>query len=178
MKIAIVAGCNRRNSSSTMMAKFVGERLKSAGHVVNIWDLYDEPLPFYDPDDETESDTVTRLAQMVAEADAVVLSTPEYHGSVSGVLKNALDYLGSEHFDGKMVLCISSAGGSVGVSSLQHMQVIVRNLHGISCPEWISIGGDQRRFDEQGEPAHAAVRARVDRVLMTFVSLAGKMRIT
>jgi azobenzene reductase len=178
MKIAIVAGCNRRNSSSTRMAKFVGERLKAGGHSVDLWDLHTDPVPFYDPDEETEADTVVRLARTVAEADAIVLSTPEYHGSLSGVLKNALDYLGSDHFDGKMVLCISSAGGAVGVSSLQHMQVIVRNLHGISCPEWISIGGDQRRFDEQGEPVHAPVRARVERVLNTFVSLAGKLRIS
>jgi azobenzene reductase len=178
MKIAIISGSNRRNSSSTRMAKFAGERLKLGGHEVKVWDLYTDPLPFYDPDEETEANAVVRLAGMVADADAVVLSNPEYHGSVSGVLKNALDFLGSEHFDGKMVLCVSSAGGAVGVSSLQHMQVIVRNLHGINCPDWISIGGDLRRFDDQGEPVHAPVRARVDRVLNTFVSLARKLRIT
>ncbi len=176
MKIAIIAGSNRKHSSSTRMAKYVGERLKAGAHAIEVWDLYANPLPFYDPDEEAETDAVKRLASIVAEADAVVLATPEYHGSVSGVLKNALDYLGSDQFDGKLVLCVSAAGGAVGVSSLQHMQVIVRNLHGINCPEWISIGGDQRRFDEQGEPIHAPVRARVDRVLNTFVKLAEKLR--
>jgi azobenzene reductase len=158
------------------MARFVGERLKTGGHSVDLWDLYTKPLPFYDPDEEIEPESVVQLARAVTEADAVVLATPEYHGSLSGVLKNALDYLGEDQFEGKMVLCISSAGGAVGVSSLQHLQVIVRNVHGVNCPEWISVGGEQRRFDDKGEPVHSPLRARVDRVLNTFVKLAEKLR--
>jgi azobenzene reductase len=177
MKIVIITGSNRRNSASTRMARFVGERLKTGGHSVDLWDLYTKPLPFYDPDEEIEPESVVQLARAVTEADAVVLATPEYHGSLSGVLKNALDYLGEDQFEGKMVLCISSAGGAVGVSSLQHLQVIVRNVHGVNCPEWISVGGEQRRFDDKGEPVHSPLRARVDRVLNTFVKLAEKLRV-
>jgi azobenzene reductase len=176
MKIIIITGSNRHNSTSTLMARFVGERLRSGGHCVDLWDLFTKPLPFYDPEEEIEPESVVQLARAVTEADAIVLATPEYHGSLSGVLKNALDYLGEDQFDSKMVLCISSAGGAVGVSSLQHLQTIVRNVHGVNCPEWISIGGDQRRFDDQGEPVHPPLRARVDRVLNTFVKLAEKLR--
>ncbi|KIL36931.1 NADPH-dependent FMN reductase [Cohnella kolymensis] len=176
MKIAIIAGSNRRSSTSTRMCLFIGERLSSLGHTVELWDLYRKPLPMYDPDEESVGEAAAELGAVVAEADAVVLASPEYHGSVSGVFKNALDHLDTEHFDGKMVLSVSSAGGAVGVSTLQQMQTIVRNVHGVNCPEWISIGGDQRRFDENGEPAHAAVRARVERVLNAFVSLASKLR--
>lgn len=176
MKIVIIAGSNRRDSSSTRMAHYVGKRLETGGHEVELWDLYREPLPFYDPDEEKQPESVIRLSNLVAEADAIVISTPEYHGSLSGVLKNALDYLDAEHFNGKMVLSISSAGGAVGVSSLQHLQVVVRNVHGINCPEWISIGGDQRRFEDNGEPANAPLKARVERVLATFVNLSRKLR--
>jgi azobenzene reductase len=176
MRIAIIAGSNRLNSSSTRMARFIGERLRTDGHPVDFWDLHQKPLPFYAPDDEGQSEAVDQLAGMIMGADAIVLSTPEYHGSLSGVLKNALDYLDGDHFNGKLVLCISSAGGAVGVSSLQHLQVIVRNVYGVNCPEWISIGADQRRFDEYGVPVHPPLRARVDRVLGTFVKLAEKLR--
>jgi azobenzene reductase len=175
MKIVIIAGSNRRGSTSTKMSRFVSARLQARGHTIQLWDLYTQPLPFYDPDQEARPEPATQLAGLVAEADAIVLATPEYHGSVSGVLKNALDYLDGDHFSGKMVLGISSAGGSVGVSSLQHLQVIIRNVHGINCPEWISLGGDQRRFDENGEPV-PAVKARVERVLDTFLELSGKLR--
>lgn len=176
MKIAIIAGSNRKNSSSTRMCHFIGERLKSQGHSVDLWNLHEKPLPFYDPDEETVSRAAAELGTVVADADAVVLASPEYHGGVSGVLKNALDHLDTEHFDGKMVLSVSSAGGAVGVSTLQQLQTIVRNVHGVNCPDWISIGGDQRRFDDRGEPAHPAVRARVERVLNTFITLAAKLR--
>lgn len=172
----IIAGSNRRASSSTKMARYVGERLKTSGHTVDLWDLYVNPLPFYDPDEEHQAESVNQLSNKVADSDAIVIATPEYHGSVSGVLKNALDYLDGDHFSGKMVLSISSAGGAVGVSSLQHLQVIVRNVHGVNCPEWISIGGDQKSFDESGEPLQLPVKARVDRVLNTFVKLAGLLR--
>lgn len=175
MNIAIIAGSNRLHSTSTQMARYVEKRLSALGHSARLFDLRVHPLPLYDPDGTTEHEGARALAKLVAVADAVVLATPEYHGSVSGVLKNALDYLGTEHFDGKMVLSISSAGGAVGVSSLQHMQVIVRNVHGISCPEWISIGGDQRQFDAGGEPLHASVRSRVERVLGTFTRLAAHL---
>lgn len=176
MKIAIIAGSNHQNSSSTLMARYAGERLVSAGHIIDFWDLYARPLPFYDPDAANDPEAAIQLANIVAAADAIVLSTPEYHGSISGVLKNALDYLGGDQFAGKMVLSISSAGGAVGVSSLQHMQVIVRNVHGINCPEWISLGGEHRRFDEEGVPLHPPLRARVDHVLQTFTKLAEKLR--
>lgn len=176
MKIVIIAGSNRRGSTSTKMSRFVAARLQARGHTVELWDLYLQPLPFYDPDQENHPDSVSRLAGLAAEADAIVLATPEYHGSLSGVLKNALDYLDGDHFSGKMVLGISSAGGAVGVSSLQHLQVIVRNVHGINCPEWISAGGDQRRFDDNGEPLQTAVRARIERVLDTFLDLSRKLR--
>ncbi|WP_372663909.1 NADPH-dependent FMN reductase [Cohnella sp.] len=176
MRIAIIAGSNHRKSTSTQMARYVGERLAIGGHTIDFWDLYSQPLPFYDPDADTDPESVRQLANSVAAADAVVLSTPEYHGSVSGVLKNALDYLGGDQFDGKMVLSISSAGGAVGVSSLQHLQVIVRNVHGVNCPEWISLGSEQRRFDDEGMPVHPPLRSRVDRVLNTFIKLAEKLR--
>lgn len=175
MKIIIIAGSNHSESSSTSMARYVGEKLKSDGHEAVLWDLYKQPLPFYSPADNQTFEPVQQLSGLVADANAIVLATPEYHGSLSGVLKNALDYLDGEHFGGKMVLSISSAGGAVGVSSLQQLQAIVRNLHGISCPEWISIGGDQRRFDEHGEPLNASLKARVERVLNTFVSLSQKL---
>jgi azobenzene reductase len=176
MKIAILTGSNRGNSSSTRMAKYVGHRLEAAGHESEIWDLHTKPLPFYDPSEEQYSETVQQLSSLLCHADAIVLATPEYHGSLSGVLKNALDYMGEDEFGGKMVLSVSSAGGAVGVSSLQQLQVIVRNVHGVNCPDWISIGGDSRRFDESGEPVNVGLRSRVERVVQSFVLLANKLR--
>jgi NAD(P)H-dependent FMN reductase len=83
-----------------------------------------------------------RLLEEVKDGDGLVLVTPEYHGSISNALKNALDYITQDQVSGKTVLSVSSAGGSFEVSSLTHLQTIIvpTNLHGINCSEWISIG--------------------------------------
>lgn len=177
MYVSILAGSNRHDSASTKLARFIGKRLNALGHSASIFDLRERPLPLYDPDAAAEPESGRELAKLVGGSDAVVLATPEYHGSISGVLKNALDYLGAEHFDGKAVLSISAAGGAVGVSSLTHLQVIVRNLHGVNCPDWISVGGDQRRFDSEGNLMDERLRLRVENVLGNFIRLGETLRI-
>ncbi|WP_409345717.1 NADPH-dependent FMN reductase [Paenibacillus sp. MBLB4367] len=177
MKITIVAGSNRKQSTSTKLCRYIASVLRTKEIDVTLFDLYEKPLPFYDPSRNEETDpNVLALIAAVRVADAVVLSTPDYHGSVSGVMKNALDYLGFDEFDSKAVLAVSSSGGAVGVSPLTHLQTMVRNLHGINCPEWISIGGENRAFTPEGDPANEKVKERVNKVLGYFVKLALTLR--
>jgi azobenzene reductase len=176
MKIAIFTGSNRIHASSTKLCRYIEKEIIAQGHEVLFHDLYQKPIPFYSPDSsmDTDSNLLEMKAKML-EADAIILATPDYHGSISGVLKNALDHLGFDHFDSKVVLSISSAGGAVGTSSLLQLQAMIRNVHGINCPEWISIGSDQRSFTESGEPESPKVRQRVAKVLNYFLSLGEKL---
>ncbi|WP_438448588.1 NADPH-dependent FMN reductase [Gorillibacterium sp. sgz5001074] len=177
MKVIILAGSNRRNATSTKLAEVVGKRIREAGHEAVLFDLYEKPVPLYDPDADYDGEpAVVDLYRGFLEADAVVLASPEYHGTMTGVLKNALDHLGFEHFDGKPVLALASAGGAVGVSTLTQIQAVVRNLHGINCPEWISIGGDQRSFGPDDEPADPKVRARLERTVHYFLRMGQELR--
>ncbi|WP_127530939.1 NADPH-dependent FMN reductase [Paenibacillus kobensis] len=179
MKITIIAGSNRKDATSTRAAEYAAGRLTRQGHTVQLFDLYKQPLPMYSPDAGAD-DSAVKLQRAMQEADAVILTTPEYHGSISGALKNALDYLGQSHFSGKAVLSISSAGGPIGVSSLQQLQAIVRNLHGINSPEWISIGGAQRSLFEQ-KPAdyehNSGITDRIHRALDVFSELASRLTV-
>ncbi|TJY40693.1 NAD(P)H-dependent oxidoreductase [Cohnella pontilimi] len=179
MNIVIIAGSNRKDSTSTRLAEYMGRLIRQQGHQAALFDLHVSPLPFYSPDESyVEHATLQQFKKAMLEADAVILSTPEYHGGMSGVLKNALDHLGQDHFSGKVVLSMSSAGGAVGVSSLQQMQAIVRNLHGINCPDWISIGGSQRRSFESGQDEYERpeIDDRLHRVLASFLNLARLVR--
>ncbi|PWV90637.1 azobenzene reductase [Paenibacillus cellulosilyticus] len=179
MQIVIIAGSNRQGATSTKVADYAGKRLAQQGHQVRLFDLHAQPLPLYSPDlNAGASEPAAALQQAMLAADAVILATPEYHGSFSGVLKNALDFLGQSHFSGKTVLSISTAGGPVGVSSLQQLQAIIRNLHGINSPEWISVGGSQREAFEQGGDFenHAGIYDRIHRALDTFADLASKLQ--
>ncbi|TVY08243.1 NADPH-dependent FMN reductase [Paenibacillus cremeus] len=176
MKVMIIAGSNRKNASSTALCRYIAQMLKDQGTEVNLFDLYEKPLPFYCKDQETTDANVKALKQGLLEADGIVLATPEYHGSVSGVLKNALDFVGKDHFDGKVTLSVSSAGGAVGVSSLTHLQTMVRNVHGINCPEWISIGGTQRTFSPDDVPEDEKTRDRVQRTVGYFMTMVQTFR--
>ncbi|MBW7454474.1 NADPH-dependent FMN reductase [Paenibacillus sepulcri] len=175
MKIVIIAGSTRAGASSTKAARYAAGLMQEQGHEVNMVDLHQHRLPIYCSDDAVQVPEVISLRQAVLEANAIVLSTPEYHGSISGALKNALDFLSAEQFDSKLVLSISSAGGAVGVNSLQHLQTIVRNVHGINCPEWISVGGAQREFGPDGAPASEGVQLRIHHAVKYFLELAQKL---
>ncbi|OXM84138.1 NADPH-dependent FMN reductase [Paenibacillus rigui] len=176
MRITIVSGSNRKQATSTQLSVYLAKVLESNGVKATLIDLNAAPLPFYSPDVEHRDEHLNAYKKSLNEADGIVLVTPEYHGAPSGVLKNALDHVGFEQFDGKVVLSVSSAGGAVGVSSLQQLQTIVRNVHGVNCPEWISIGGEQRAFTPEGEPADSKTKDRVQRTVLYFLQMVRTFR--
>jgi len=176
MKVLFISGSNRSGATSAKLLRYMAEVSRRKGADADVFDLWENPVPLYSPDAEQGEPNVTALLAAAQQADAIVLGGPEYHGSISGVLKNALDYMGSAHVSGKPVLSVSSSGGSVAVSSLTQLQTIVRNLHGINSPEWISIGGEQRHFSPDGAPQQEAVRQRVERALDTLLALTKALR--
>lgn len=174
MNVMLIAGSNRKEAISTSLSEYVASLISSQGHQTTVFDLYKKPLPFYSPDGEysaTDTDTILELHQEMKAADAIVLATPEYHCGISGVLKNALDHLNYGHFHGKVVLSMSSAGGAAGTRSLQQLQAIVRNLHGINLPDWVSIGGEQHDWFKEPQ-----ILYRVQAATRAFLDLADRVR--
>jgi len=176
MHIALIAGSNRKNAASTNMLRYMEKVLTHHGMSVAFVDLYRLQLPLYSPDKETLQPQVVAFLHTVKSADGLILATPEYHGSLSGTLKNALDYMDASLVSGKPVLTVSTAGGPLGTSSLTHLQSIVRNLHGVLCPEWISIGAGFHDFNQNGEPAHEEIRQRINSAVRTYLELVRKLR--
>lgn len=176
MHIAMIAGSNRQRSASTGILRHIERKLRARDIRVSFIDLRTVRLPLFSPDDDKVHPEAGRLIETVGRADGLVLGTPEYHGSVSGSLKNALDYLDNAQVEGKPVLAVSAAGGPLGTGSLLHLQGIVRNLHGILAPDWISVGDDRHVFDRDGVPQDPEAAARIDRAVERFVALAAKLR--
>lgn len=71
-----------------------------------------------------------KFVKEVASLDALILGTPLYHGSYSGVLKNALDNLASDAFKDKIVGLTSNAGGMRNTQACEHLRSVVRTLYG------------------------------------------------
>ena len=86
---------------------------------------------------------VFRLREEVKHAEGIILGTPEYHGGYSGVLKNALDLMGFEEFEGKMLGLVGVSGGT--------LREVGRALHACVVPEQASIPQAWQEFDETGK---------------------------
>lgn len=94
---------------------------------------------------------IQRFRDRLREADGVIIGTPEYHGSFSGVLKNALDLTGFAEWEGKMIALVGVSGGRMGAhNALNSLRDIGRSLHAWVIPEQVSIPEAYKRFDAAG----------------------------
>jgi len=126
-------------------------------------ELRDYELPFcgQTEEDQYPSD-VFRLRKELRGANGIILGTPEYHGSLSGALKNMLDLMGAEEFEGKIVGLVGIAGGQAGaINSLNTMRMIGRNLHSWVLPQEVSIADSARAFDAEGSATDPAIKRRL-----------------
>jgi NAD(P)H-dependent FMN reductase len=176
VNIVLIAGSNRAEATSTKLAAAVGSRLRELGASVELFELYRKPIPFYEPDyapgGRLEDAHLAELLRLAEGAHALGFSTPEYHGGPTGLVKNAIDWLEKRHAAGKAVLSMASAGGAVAVSTLQQLQSAMRYVHGVNCPEWISLGGALRSFGDDGKPSHPDAIQRIDHVSRYFYDFA------
>src|SRR5262245_56077114 len=104
-RLMVVAGSNRRTSATRTALDWVADRACEAGASVDRLDLRTEPLELFDPDRYKECLGYSALRERVLRADAFLLGSPDYHGSISGCLKNFLDYFWRE-FAGKLFASI------------------------------------------------------------------------
>lgn len=124
-------------------------------------------LPMYDPSDAHRSPSARRLVQSLRKADGVVIATPAYHGGLSGVIKNALDYVedlredGRPYFDGRSVGIIVTAHGAQALgTTLVGVRSIVHALRGWPTPFAAALNAQTRPF-ENGLPANGEVAGQL-----------------
>lgn len=177
VKIVGIAGSLRPDSYSHQALKLAAERVKTLGAAVEILDLRQMQLPFcHGGEDYPDYPDVQKLRQSVAEADGLLLVTPEYHGSVSGVLKNALDLMTFEHLAGKVAATISVLGGQANSNALNELRLILRWVHAWVIPEQIAIGQAGKVFDSEGKILDEKLAQRLDRLAESLVANTYKIR--
>jgi NAD(P)H-dependent FMN reductase len=135
----VVALCgSRRDESRTRVAlRAALDAAADTGATTELVDLREYDLPPLDPDAPTPADAEA-LSDTVADADAVLIGTPNYHGSYAGHLKNALDHLGRDEFGGKLVGLLEIAGGSYP-KALAHLRAVCRTLNAWTHPLEVAI---------------------------------------
>jgi NAD(P)H-dependent FMN reductase len=137
--IAGIVGSLREDSKTRIAVRAALEGAAESGAVTRLIDLRDYDLPYCNEDEEV-SDAALRLQRAVGPAHGLILGTPEYHGGYSGILKNAIDLMGFDEFEGKIVGLVGVSGGSLGASqALQGLRIIGRALHAWVIPQQASI---------------------------------------
>jgi len=111
---------------------------EAMGATTELLDLQEFDLPVFDADHREAGDAVA-FADSIHAADSILLGTPVYHGSYSGVLKNALDYCGFDEFENKTVGLLAVAGGSFPITALEHLRSVCRALNCWVIPHQAAI---------------------------------------
>ncbi|EFB41820.1 hypothetical protein pah_c022o113 [Parachlamydia acanthamoebae str. Hall's coccus] len=160
-----------------MALKLALEKVKNWEATPHIVELRDLNLPFCSGEKEYANyPDVETLRDMLKTADGIILATPEYHGSMSGSLKNALDLLHNEDIEGKVVALISVLGGEMSTNALQTMRMVCRHLHTWVIPDQLAISNSFQVFDSQGNLLDKGIEAKLEMLVQNLVKAIHKLR--
>ncbi|MUH01490.1 NADPH-dependent FMN reductase [Scytonema sp. UIC 10036] len=177
VKIVGIGGSLRTESYTQVALKIAAQRLEALGAEVEILDLRQMQLPFCNGEEEyPDYPDVQRMRDAVSQADGLILATPEYHGGVSGVLKNALDLMSFDQLAGKVTGLISILGGQPNSNALNDLRIIIRWVHGWVIPEQVAIGQAWKAFSPEGKLLDEKLSQRFDQFAQSLVENTRKLR--
>ncbi|MGB8193144.1 MAG: NAD(P)H-dependent oxidoreductase [Chitinophagaceae bacterium] len=171
MKIAIFLGSVRAGRQTHKIAYYVEKKLKERGMETIMIDLATHPLPLMDEHYGKGlpiRPEISSVGLQLKDADGILLVSPEYHGSFTGVLKNALDYYWAE-FARKPIGVIATGSGKMGgINASTQMQHVVLSLGGYPLPFKLLIPEIQHAFNEAFEPLREDIVKNTDRFVNEF----------
>jgi NAD(P)H-dependent FMN reductase len=186
-KILAFAGATRTQSWNKKLIRVAVKAAEEAGGEVTLIDLRDYPMPLYDGDlERTEGlpHKARELKALMVANQAFLLSCPEYNSSISGVLKNSIDWISRPHpdeprylaFKGKVTGLFSASPGNLGgVRALLAVRQVLTTLGVLVLPTQFALAHAASAFHEDGtlkEDGHqAAVAAVVAEVLAVTARL-------
>jgi len=179
MQIIFIVGSLRRESFNLKLAKVAAGMLPEGvtGEVATLHDI-----PLYDTDLEAEWPVAaTTLREKIRGADGVVIVTPEYNYSFSGVLKNALDWISrppaTQPFNGKPTAIMGASGGLYGTVRAQgHLRQVLQFLNAATMPKpEFLLGQAQTKFDAEGNLNDAKAKEQLGKFMEEFVRKCGSV---
>ncbi len=179
MKIAGISGSLRKGSYNTFLLK-TAEQLLPEGVSLTIAAI--DGLPLYDADldlpaTETRPDSVNTFRRVLAEADAILIASPEYNYSIPGGLKNAIDWASRGTDSPLLNKPVALIGASPGLMGTVRMQLAFLpvfqflNMKPVQKPE-VLISQANTKFDEQGNLLDEKARELLGRKIEGLIALA------
>ncbi len=172
-KILAFAGSARQDSINKKLVKIAASGATAAGADVTVLDFRDLPLPLYDGDVEAAEglpENVLKLKAMMQAHQGFLIACPEYNGSITPLLKNAIDWASRPApgeaslacFKDKVaVLMSASPGGLGGLRGLVHVRAILGNIGVLVLPDQKAVPGAYQAFDDNDNLQDEALRIAV-----------------
>jgi len=152
-----IGGSLRSGSQSERAMRIVLSGAADNGAHTSLLTGDDISLPFYDATIDERTAAASRLVEAVRQADGIVVVSPGYHGGISGLVKNALDYLEDlryethPYLDGQAVGAVAVAyGWQAAVTTLEQLRTITHALRGWTTPLGGAVNSAEVKFDESG----------------------------
>lgn len=187
-KILAFAGSTRKDSYNKRLVRVAARSAEQAGADVTVIDLRDLPLPLFDEDLEREQgapESATKLKGLLVGHDGFLISSPEYNSSITGVLKNAIDWASRPAageaplaaFQGKAVVLMSASPGELGgLCGLVHARSILGNLGVIVLPNQVAVSRAFEAFDQQGSLVDPKKQASIEELGITLAGFLSKFK--
>ncbi|MGA5466851.1 NADPH-dependent FMN reductase [Mycobacterium sp. NPDC050041] len=180
-----LGGTLRENSSTERAVRHCLESVEREGGRIRMFAGPDLDLPMYAPHRLERTPRALELVGALRDADAVVVGSPGYHGAVSGLVKNALDYIEDLREDARVYLddtpwgCISCAyGWQAAVGTLGQLRSIGHALRAWPTPLGVAINSADRIWDEAGVLVDESVRNQLDMLASQVLTFARAHRNT
>ncbi len=180
LKILGIAGSLRRGSFNAAALR-AAQELAPTGMAIDIFDI--AAIPLYNEDVKAQGfpPVVADLRARIKAADGLLLATPEYNYSTSGVMKNVIDWASrppEQPFDGKPIALMGASAGALGTARAQYhlrQMFIFLNAHILNRPE-VFIGAAPSKFDSEGKLTDQATRDFVAAMLVAYKAWIAKLR--
>lgn len=155
--IVAIGGTTRSDSSTERALRLALAAAEEGGARTSLFTGPSLDLPLYAPERRERTPEAIALIEGVRTADALILGSPSYHGGISGLVKNAIDYAEDlskdvrPYFDGRPVGCVTTAGGGQGaMTTLAALRDVVHALRGWNTPIGVAINTAEPVFDAEG----------------------------
>lgn len=185
-KILAFAGSAKTGSVNKHTVAAAAEGARAAGAEVTVIDLRDFPMPIMDEDLEAAEglpEAVERLKALFGEADGLLLSCPEYNGSITPLLKNAIDWVsrpdsggsGLRFFKGKTCALVAASPGALGgLRGLVHVRAILGGLGMLVIPDQVAVTKAGAVFAADGTVQDEGMGAKLQGVGAALVDVTAK----
>lgn len=181
MNILLFSGSLRKDSLNKKLIAVAENILSLSGHTPKVVDLKNLALPVYDGDIEAQGmpANVSQLGSDIQNAEAIIISSPEYNGSIAGSLKNTVDWISRLRpvpLSKKPILLMGASPGYYGsIRALGFTRAPFETLGSFVYPQTFALPSADKAFEDGQKLKDSATQKKLEDLIAGFISYAKKI---